>query len=41
MQWMQEMLEVMTTVVMDFGGVVVDYNGDEVMAMWGNVIGAV
>jgi adenylate cyclase len=35
LQWIQDMLEALTTVVMNYGGVVVDYVGDEIMAMWG------
>jgi adenylate cyclase len=35
LQWIQDMLEAMTAVVMHHGGVVVDYIGDEIMAMWG------
>lgn len=33
--WIQDTLEALTTIVMDHGGVVVDYIGDEIMAMWG------
>lgn len=33
--WIQDMLEALTAVVMNHGGVVVDYIGDEIMAMWG------
>jgi adenylate cyclase len=33
--WIQDALEALTTVVMDYGGVVVDYIGDEILAMWG------
>jgi adenylate cyclase len=35
LQWIQDMLEALTEVVMNHGGVVVDYIGDEIMAMWG------
>ncbi len=35
MAWINEVLEALTKCVVDTGGVVVDYVGDELMAMWG------
>ncbi|HMC12645.1 MAG TPA: adenylate/guanylate cyclase domain-containing protein, partial [Pirellulaceae bacterium] len=35
LQWIQDTLDALTSVVMDYGGVVADYIGDEIMAMWG------
>jgi adenylate cyclase len=35
LQWMQDTLDALTAVVMHYGGVVVDYVGDEILAMWG------
>jgi adenylate cyclase len=33
--WIRDTLDVLTNIVMDHAGVVVDYVGDEMMAMWG------
>jgi Adenylate cyclase, family 3 (some proteins contain HAMP domain) len=33
--WIRDTLDVLTSIVMTHGGVVVDYVGDEMMAMWG------
>ena len=35
LQWIQDILDDLTEVVMRHGGVVVDYIGDAIMAMWG------
>src|SRR5207247_1350086 len=35
LQWIQDTLDALTDVVIRHGGVVVDYIGDEIMAMWG------
>ena len=35
LEWINDVLEVMSTCVVDHGGILVDYVGDELMAMWG------
>ena len=35
LQWIQDTLDALTAIVMQHGGVVVDYIGDAVLAMWG------
>lgn len=35
LQWIQDTLDALTAVVMDYGGVVVDYVGDAILTMWG------
>jgi adenylate cyclase len=35
LQWIQDTLDALTAVVMQHGGVVVDYIGDAILAMWG------
>jgi adenylate cyclase len=35
LEWIRDTLDVLTSIVMANGGVVVDYVGDEMMAMWG------
>jgi adenylate cyclase len=35
LEWIRDTLDVLTAIVMNYGGVVVDYVGDEMLAMWG------
>ena len=35
LEWIRDTLDVLTGIVMNHGGVVVDYVGDEMLAMWG------